>query len=206
MQLQRPPSRQKPPPEALHLWGGEGPGAALLQTGGRGPLLAGGAGGAPPRGTRPQSAAPATYRITRPPSGPMSRAAGEHRGAGSMPAGSRRRGAVLQTGGTRQWACLRRRGAWKRAAVPRTWAHAHALSSLSPAVAPAAPLMSAEDDARSAARPPTRQKPPPLSTLLEHDDFPPPPPAGLRRERPRPGAEQLDVVLSETGSEEDDEP
>ncbi|GFR50849.1 hypothetical protein Agub_g13123 [Astrephomene gubernaculifera] len=51
-----------------------------------------------------------------------------------------------------------------------------------------------EDVACTANRPPSRQKPPPLSTLLEHDDFPPPPPAGARRARP--GADQLDVVVS----------
>ncbi|KXZ44380.1 hypothetical protein GPECTOR_68g351 [Gonium pectorale] len=87
MQLQRPPSRQKPPPEALHLWtpeqqmsmlaggglGGGGLGGLGL---GRGP--GGGPGGGPgrPLGGRPQSAAPTTYRGGRPASGPSVKAQG----------------------------------------------------------------------------------------------------------------------------------
>ncbi|GIL67028.1 hypothetical protein Vafri_20412 [Volvox africanus] len=72
MQLQRPPSRQKPPPEALHLWTPEQQ-MGMLATGAG---LGRPGGGGRPMGGRPQSAAPATYRGTRPTSGPSVKAHG----------------------------------------------------------------------------------------------------------------------------------
>ncbi|GLI61542.1 hypothetical protein VaNZ11_003927 [Volvox africanus] len=72
MQLQRPPSRQKPPPEALHLWTPEQQ-MGMLATGAG---LGRPGGGGRPMGGRPQSAAPATYRGTRPTSGPSVKAQG----------------------------------------------------------------------------------------------------------------------------------
>lgn len=72
IQLQRPPSRQKPPPEALHLWTteqqlglgpGRGPGSG--RAGGHG-----GKGGGGGRPMRPASAMPTAYRAARPQSGP----------------------------------------------------------------------------------------------------------------------------------------
>lgn len=62
MQLQRPPSRQKPPPEALHLWTPEQQ-INMLAAGALGRNSSG-----RPIG-RPQSAAPTAYRSTRPTSG-----------------------------------------------------------------------------------------------------------------------------------------
>lgn len=82
MQLQRPPSRQKPPPEALHLWApeqrGMGMGGGLGGSVGMGGMPGmGGMGGGRSKGMRPQSAAPTTYRSSRPTSGPSVKAQGE---------------------------------------------------------------------------------------------------------------------------------
>ncbi|GLC44843.1 hypothetical protein PLESTM_001651100 [Pleodorina starrii] len=76
MQLQqRPPSRQKPPPEALHLWTPEQQMGMLASGAGLG--RAGPGGGGRPLGGRPQSAAPTTYRGgSRPTSGPSVKAHG----------------------------------------------------------------------------------------------------------------------------------
>ncbi|EFJ46837.1 hypothetical protein VOLCADRAFT_118034 [Volvox carteri f. nagariensis] len=73
MQLQRPPSRQKPPPEALHLWTPEQQMGMLASGAG---LMGRPGGGGRPLGARPQSAAPTTYRGTRPISGPSVKAQG----------------------------------------------------------------------------------------------------------------------------------